>query len=206
MNDEFSLEDLVSISGLSLRTVRYYIQEGLLPGPDSRGKNARYTEEHLKRLEWIQRLKEHHRPLGEIRILLNNMTPKEIKALLEGQDMMQDFLSNFKENGESASSSSPVGLTALEYIRGIEGKLPNIQESTDKKKRSPVANETTTVLISTGNQENRESVSPIHFRESWQRIIIRDGIELNLRIPISSKDEARINELIALSRQLFKNT
>lgn len=205
MNDEFTLEDLVSISGLSLRTVRYYIQEGLLPGPDSRGKNARYTEEHLKRLEWIQRLKEHHRPLGEIRILLNNMTPKEIKALLEGQDMMQDFLSNFKENGESVSSSSLVGLSALEYIRGIEGKLPNIQESTEKK-RSPVANETPTALISTGNLENQESPSTIHFPESWQRIIIRDGIELNLRVPISSEDEARIEELITLSRQLFRNT
>ena len=47
MNDELTLEDLVNISGLPIRTVRFYIQEGLLPGPDSRGKNARYTEEHL---------------------------------------------------------------------------------------------------------------------------------------------------------------
>lgn len=205
MNDELTLEDLVNISGLPLRTVRFYIQEGLLPGPDSRGKNARYTKEHLKRLEWIQRLKEHHRPLREIRILLNNMTPNEIKALLEGQDMMQDFLSNFDENGGDTSSSSTNGLSALEYIRGIEGKLPNIQENTDKQ-RSPEVHQTATVSLSAGNQDKWRSLSPQHFPESWQKIIIRDGIEINIKMPISSEDEIRINELITLSRQIFKNT
>lgn len=205
MNDEFTLEDLVSISGLSLRTVRYYIQEGLLPGPDSRGKNARYTEEHLKRLEWIQRLKEHHRPLGEIRILLNNMTPVEIKALLEGQDKMQEYLSDFKGKEEDAFSGSTVGQSALDYIRGVEGKGPKIQEIVDPK-RYLKDNQSDPASISPGLQENRASSSFAHLPESWQRIIIRDGIELNLRIPISSEDEARIKELITLSRQLFRNT
>ena len=131
MNDELTLEDLVNISGLPLRTVRFYIQEGLLPGPDSRGKNARYTEGHLERLEWIQRLKEHHRPLREIRILLNNMTPREIKALLDGQEKMQEYLSNFNVKGEDAIDHLPVGNSALDYIRSVEGKEGKTQEATD---------------------------------------------------------------------------
>lgn len=204
MNDELTLEELVNISGLPLRTVRFYIQEGLLPGPDSRGKNARYTEEHLERLVWIQRLKEHHRPLREIRILLNNMTPVEIKALLEGQEKMQEYLSDFKGKEEDAFSGSTVEKSALDYIRGVEGKGPQIQEIVDPK-RYLKDNLSAPVSLSVGKQENRTSSLFAHFPESWQRIIIRDGIELNLRMPISSEDKARIDELIAFTRQLFGN-
>ena len=193
MNDELTLEDLVNISGLPIRTVRFYIQEGLLPGPDSRGKNARYTEEHLERLEWIQRLKEHHRPLREIRILLNNMTPREIKALLNGQEKMQEYLSNFNVKGEDAIDHLPVGNSALDYIRSVEGKEGKTQEATDP-----------TVNL---NLSAPASVSPssIDIRESWQRIVIGDGIELNLKLPIRSEDKARIDELIAFTRRLFRN-
>ena len=193
MNDELTLEDLVNISGLPLRTVRFYIQEGLLPGPDSRGKNARYTEGHLERLEWIQRLKEHHRPLREIRILLNNMTPREIKALLDGQEKMQEYLSNFNVKGEDAIDHLPVGNSALDYIRSVEGKEGKTQEATDP-----------TVNL---NLSASASVSPssIDIRESWQRIVIGDGIELNLKLPIRSEDKARIDELIAFTRRLFRN-
>lgn len=193
MNDELTLEDLVNISGLPIRTVRFYIQEGLLPGPDSRGKNARYTEEHLERLEWIQRLKEHHRPLREIRILLNNMTPREIKALLDGQEKMQEYLSNFNVKGEDAIDHLPVGNSALDYIRSVEGKEGKTQEATDP-----------TVNL---NLSAPASVSPssIDIRESWQRIVIGDGIELNLKLPIRSEDKARIDELIAFTRRLFRN-
>ncbi len=204
MKRELTLEDLVNQSELTLRTLRFYIQEGLLPGPDSRGKNARYTEEHLERLEWIQRLKEHHRPLREIRLILNNMTPSEIKALLEGQDKMQEYLSDFKGKGEDAVSGSRVGQNALDYIRGVEGKGPKIQEIVDPK-RYLKDNLSNPASISPAKQENRSSSSFEHFPESWQRIDIGDGIELNLKMPIRSEDKARIDELITFARQLFRN-
>lgn len=204
MNDELTLEDLVNMSGLPLRTVRFYMQEGLLPGPDTRGKNARYTEEHLERLEWIQRLKEHHRPLREIRILLNNMTPVEIKALLEGQDKMQEYLSNIKGEGEDVSSKSTDAHSALDYIRGIEGKGPRTQEVVDPK-RYLKGDLLIPVLPSVGKQREQVSPSSAHVSESWERIILRDGIEINLRMPIRSEDEANIKKLIALTRQLFEN-
>jgi DNA-binding transcriptional MerR regulator len=47
MTDEFTLEELEKMSGLPIRTLRFYIQEGLLPGPDTRGKFARYSQKHL---------------------------------------------------------------------------------------------------------------------------------------------------------------
>jgi DNA-binding transcriptional MerR regulator len=56
--EEYPIRELAERAGVSVRTVRYYIQEGLLPAPDTQGRFASYTEEHLDRLELIRRLKE----------------------------------------------------------------------------------------------------------------------------------------------------
>ena len=70
MTDELTLEDLAVQRGLTLRTLRFYRQEGLLPGPDTRGKYARYSQQHLDRLELIRRMKDLRLPLQEIRQLI----------------------------------------------------------------------------------------------------------------------------------------
>lgn len=79
MTNEFTLDDLVTRSGLTIRTVRFYIQEGLLEGPDTRGRFSLYSQRHLDRLEVIKLLKELRLPLVEIRKLLDSMSPDEIK-------------------------------------------------------------------------------------------------------------------------------
>ena len=61
------LPELADRAGVSIRTVRYYIQQGLLQEPAARGPGAHYTEEHLDRLLLIKRLQKEHLPLAEIR-------------------------------------------------------------------------------------------------------------------------------------------
>lgn len=61
------LTELADRAGVSIRTVRYYIQQGLLQEPEARGPGAHYTEEHLDRLLLIKRLQKEHLPLAEIR-------------------------------------------------------------------------------------------------------------------------------------------
>ncbi len=63
---ELSLADLASESGLTERTIRYYISRGLLEGPARGGRDAFYTSEHLKRLREIQRNQRQGRTLTEI--------------------------------------------------------------------------------------------------------------------------------------------
>ena len=63
---ELSLADLASESGLTERTIRYYISRGLLEGPARGGRDAFYTNEHLKRLREIQRNQRQGRTLTEI--------------------------------------------------------------------------------------------------------------------------------------------
>lgn len=75
----YSLDELAREVGVTARTVRYYIAEGLLPPPDSIGRKARYSRDHLDRLRVIGQLKEQYLPLKEIRARLAEMTPEEIR-------------------------------------------------------------------------------------------------------------------------------
>src|SRR5258708_8765284 len=88
----FSIEELAELVGLSVRTIRYYIAEGLLPGPGSRGKAAAYSEEHLLKLRFIRRLSEQHMPLAEMQLFLTRLSLDEIRALLEEEEQRSQAL------------------------------------------------------------------------------------------------------------------
>ena len=66
-DDPYSLTDLVRLAGVTPRTVRYYVAQGLLPSPEQAGPSTRYGEGHLARLRLIRRLQRDHLPLAEIR-------------------------------------------------------------------------------------------------------------------------------------------
>ena len=57
-SDLLSIAELAERVGLTRRTIRFYVAEGLLPPPGGRGQRRVYSSEHLIRLRAIQRLKE----------------------------------------------------------------------------------------------------------------------------------------------------
>lgn len=83
MTDEtpLDLSELSARADVSPRTVRYYIQQGLLPEPESRGPGAHYGSEHLDRLNLIRQLQREHLPLAEIRRRIDALSPAEIRRL-----------------------------------------------------------------------------------------------------------------------------
>jgi DNA-binding transcriptional MerR regulator len=88
MARQFSLRDLVALTGFSGRQIRFYISERLVPGAgDDRGPNASYPQETLDRLKLIARYKAIPLPpadrtmtLEEIRRTLDGMTPEEVAS------------------------------------------------------------------------------------------------------------------------------
>src|SRR5688500_20390261 len=76
-----TIAELAEEADVTPRTIRYYVEQGLLP-PPGRGRNAEYTEEHLQLLELIGRLKRHYLPLEEIRAMLQRLNREEIEELL----------------------------------------------------------------------------------------------------------------------------
>jgi hypothetical protein len=72
---EYSIGELADEAGVSTRTIRYYVSEGLLPPPVGAGPRASYTDAHREQLEIIGRLKAQYLPLKEIRRRLIGHAP-----------------------------------------------------------------------------------------------------------------------------------
>jgi DNA-binding transcriptional MerR regulator len=63
----YAIGDLARLAGVSRRTVRYYVQEGLIPPPLGVGRGNHYGPEHLEQLLRVKALQEGGRTLDEIR-------------------------------------------------------------------------------------------------------------------------------------------
>ena len=63
VDDPLLISDLAERAGVSVRTIRFYISEGLLPPPQAHGRYSVYDEEYLTRIELIKLLKNAFLPL-----------------------------------------------------------------------------------------------------------------------------------------------
>ena len=57
MNDQqnFTLDEIAALAELPRRTVRYYIQTGLIDRPQGVGKGAFYTQHHIEQLVLVRK-------------------------------------------------------------------------------------------------------------------------------------------------------
>ena len=63
----YAIEDLAKLAGVSRRTVRYYVQEGLIPPPLGVGRGNHYSGEHLEQILRVKAMQERGQSLDEIR-------------------------------------------------------------------------------------------------------------------------------------------
>ena len=74
----YNIETLAKLAGLTRRTIRYYVQRGLLKPPQGGGRGSYYTDEHLERLEKIKKWSEQGVPLIHVRDMLEGKTPNDL--------------------------------------------------------------------------------------------------------------------------------
>ncbi len=82
----FAIGDLATLGGVSRRTVRYYVQEGLIPPPLGLGRGNHYTPEHLKQLLRVKELQEAGRTLEEIRRTLGQKGERATRKPPAGEE------------------------------------------------------------------------------------------------------------------------
>lgn len=68
--ERYAIDELAELAGVSRRTVRYYVQEGLLPAPLGVGRGRHYDSLHLERLLKVRAWQDAGRSLDEVRGLL----------------------------------------------------------------------------------------------------------------------------------------
>ena len=69
----YTASHLATVTGVSERTVRYYVAEGLLPPPQSRGRGPNFDDGHLQRLRLIRSMQQAGNDLETIRAYLKEL-------------------------------------------------------------------------------------------------------------------------------------
>jgi DNA-binding transcriptional MerR regulator len=203
MPEDYTLDELAKKSGLSLRTLRFYMQEGLLQGPDSRGKFARYSSQHLERLALIQRLKSMRLPLQEIRQILDGMSPEEIQQFCQKEGQPDAAVHPLQAAESAHYSIAEEGSSALDYLKNLEQAWGKIPTHADLRSPAPAASQPSATL-----RPKFLPPSPVPGQpdqEPWRRYVIIDGVELQVRgqAPADGEDLARILEEFA--RKIRRN-
>lgn len=76
----YAMSDLEHLTGFSSRTIRYYIQEGLIRAAFGRGPTATYDRDHLLRLLRIAELKTEVTALDQIKERLDAASTAALEA------------------------------------------------------------------------------------------------------------------------------
>jgi DNA-binding transcriptional MerR regulator len=70
--EAYTVGELADLGGVTRRTVRYYVQEGLIPPPEGLGRGAHYRREHLDALLRVKAMQERGLLLDDIRLALSS--------------------------------------------------------------------------------------------------------------------------------------
>ncbi len=76
---KYNIGQLAELSGVSRRTIRFYVQSGLLAAPAGAGRGHYYTETHLQTLQRINSLKENNLSLEQIVVRLRGQEQGEVQ-------------------------------------------------------------------------------------------------------------------------------
>lgn len=117
-----TVEEVADEVGLTVRTIRYYQSEGLLPAPARVGREARYGDEHLERLRFISRLQDQGLRLTAIAELLKQGEAGAdwlglTESLTKPWSEDRPALWNEQELAERLAASGAPGVTADDLVR-----------------------------------------------------------------------------------------
>ncbi|MHB1133530.1 MAG: MerR family transcriptional regulator [Chloroflexota bacterium] len=185
-----SVEELADLVGVPVRTVRYYIAEGLLPGPGSRGKGTVYSAEHLARLRLIRLLVERRLPLAEIRERTAGLSARAVEDLLAAEDRQA------RERRQTSRTPRDYIALLLEQARGA-GQPAVIREAASPA-WPPRAEEAAPSLAEPPAQSARRAEAA---GEAWQHWQLLPGLELHARADTYRQHRKLIERLLAAARE-----
>jgi DNA-binding transcriptional MerR regulator len=181
----YDLDELCERAGVTPRTVRYYIQIGLLPSPGM-GAGTRYAQSHLDRLRFIRLLQARHIPLHEIAQNLATLDDAAIAAAVA-----------------TSAREVPAPGTAADYLRGLlESGVGGASGRTGAKRPAAAAPRSPLPPTSVAEPVAGDSTGARR-REHWEHIALTDDVMLQVRRPLSRELNRRIERLIAAARRIL---
>ena len=214
--EAFTLQDLATHTGVEPRTIRRYVEKGILPGPESLGRGARYTRDTLDRLRVFLLIRDTFRDVSvdQARLHLQALTPAQIRNLAAGKGKVATLLG--PQN--SAVKEQHKG-DALAYLRGLKpssehalfSRTPGKESAgtfppkhTDPTDQQPLLEQASRALATlAGLASSGRGLRG----ENWYRIRLTQDIELSVRGEFAPDQLAQFHRIgDALRTLLTKGT
>ena len=208
MNDQqrkMTIGELADAAGVTVRTIRYYVNEGLLPSPEQNGRYTLYEPWYLDRLVLIRRWKDAYLPLKEIRARIHPLSNQDVRQILTNQASVAPpaavslgLVPQETWEGESPDEDKPEAPPekAIDYIHQVQKKGEPVEPS--KREVSE--------YIRRARRESRRDVRPIPHPApaphpqtggtQWRRIEVFPGFELNITEEITRRYWRELEELM----------
>lgn len=217
-----TIQDLADRAGVTTRTIRYYVEQGVLPPPE-RGRPAEYTDEHLQLLDLVRRLKEQYLPLEEIRDMLQRLSVDQLEDFLNRTERQPaqpapsnsaaDYVSQVLSRGALRSQlkeqaavipppAAPAPATAPSPIlptrrRQAEQQAP----AADSKAETPMMAAQDPEILDA--YKAAEPLQTTGEERTWQRVSLAPGVELHYEVPASGARRTLVHKLIEAARSVL---
>lgn len=220
----YTISELAEAADVTIRTIRYYVGEGLLPAPESGGRAATYHQGHVARLNLIKLLKDEFLPLHEIRALLSGLDDQAVAELLADKqtqpvpppapDSAKAYLQTLlqppdsPEQGYSLLRHKLKAQQIREDVPPMTGEAPlpapgPLRDTADMPENQPAAG-------TRGLAQSRPlmptwpvETGPV---ENWRRYELTPGVELHVKEGMENSSLGqKVEQLIKIARQILSS-
>ena len=187
MDEQYLIHEVAEKAGVSTRTIRYYISEGLLPPPSNRGRYSYYDPAYIDLIRLIRQLKDSFLPLKEIKLLVQDITPERVQELLQSSATLRRLQQEVGFTAQNADETDDDSATA--YINNVlQRRL--VQRVTEE----------------IGNYDKTFQPSPEpHENQSPPRITDRGSFEKPAFIRKRSQMASESEEILPSMKQVFSD-
>jgi DNA-binding transcriptional MerR regulator len=177
----YSIKDLEEKTGIKVRTIRFYIKEGLVPPPNGTGGGASYDDTHLVSLQAIRILHESQLKLGGIKEALGGLSLEQVRALVADAE-------TGTRKWDSTSLQRWVNPVAGLSTMTAQRNFSFAAIGTRKAEQS--APESSSNILS---KISRQAAPR---QETWLRLSPLEGVEVQLREDVDPKIKALVMQLL----------
>ena len=115
----YTIGELAELTGISRRSVHYYVQRGLVPPSLGRGRGHYYTDDHLERIRAVKKLQSMGLSLEEIERRFRAPQP-EIVVMPHAVDVDYFLAETESPEPEREDEEAPRLLTRVKIAEGVE--------------------------------------------------------------------------------------
>ena len=202
-DDRYSLTELADLAGVTPRTVRYYLAQGLLPAVGQTGPGSKYGEGHLTRLRLIRRLQVEHLPLAEIRRRLEGLTESEIRTLVA-----DDVAGAAGGLGARLPADRPRWRHGARWLPSAPAPAPSMAPPPGMPRlmRQMSVGDAPPPLAAAAPASSAEAdpAAPALERSQWERIALSPDVELHIRRPLTRAHQKGVDRLVTIARELLE--